>query len=97
MRRQCEDLEADEAELNASIKKKKSELERGEKRLKSLQVDTLAVPAILIWPMILRKGGDIRTRHYRLQIGVSARSLSLVFHGSNVPLFPARCVYFVCV
>ena len=38
LRQQCEDLEADEAELNAKIKKKKSDLERGEKRLKSLQV-----------------------------------------------------------
>lgn len=38
LRRQCEDLEADEAELSAKIKKKKSDLERGEKRLKSLQV-----------------------------------------------------------
>ncbi|CBN77295.1 putative: flagellar associated protein, qilin-like protein [Ectocarpus siliculosus] len=37
MRRQCEDLEADEAELNAKIKKKRNELDRGEKRLKSLQ------------------------------------------------------------
>ncbi|CAN0388211.1 unnamed protein product [Ascophyllum nodosum] len=37
LRQQCEDLEADEAELNAKIKKKKSDLERGEKRLKSLQ------------------------------------------------------------
>lgn len=37
MQRQCEDLEADEAELNGKIKKKKADLERGEKRLKSLQ------------------------------------------------------------
>ncbi|CAN0456938.1 unnamed protein product, partial [Laminaria digitata] len=37
LRRQCEDLEADEAELAAKIKKKKSDMERGEKRLKSLQ------------------------------------------------------------
>lgn len=38
LRRQCEDLEADEAELSAKIKKKTNDLERGEKRLKSLQV-----------------------------------------------------------
>lgn len=38
LRRQCEDLEADEAELSNKIKKKRNDLERGEKRLKSLQV-----------------------------------------------------------
>lgn len=37
MKRQCEDLEADEKNLDLKIKKKQSELERHEKRLKSLQ------------------------------------------------------------
>lgn len=38
MRRQCEDLEADEAEVNSKIKKKRADVDRAEKRLKSLQV-----------------------------------------------------------
>lgn len=37
MKKQCEDLEADERALDAKIKKKQAELERHEKRLKSLQ------------------------------------------------------------
>lgn len=62
MRRQCEDLEADEAELNAKIKKKRNELERGEKRLKSLQVRGG------------EKGGGIMTRRkFQERMGAMAK------------------------
>jgi len=37
LERQCEEMKADKKSLEAKIKKKKSELERGEKRLRSIQ------------------------------------------------------------
>ena len=65
MKKQCEDLEHDEKVLSKKIKKKKTEVERGEKRLSSLQKVCSSRHTLTSFDSLIRKN-NIHTFEYMI-------------------------------